>query len=82
MIERAKIILAEARGRGPHLAARRLIDDLPLFAAARPATAMGLDEAAQTRVIAAIAAFIPTSMSPREAIEALYALKAKAATTS
>jgi DNA mismatch repair protein MutS len=78
VIERAKVILAELEAEDRTSHARRLIDDLPLFAAtARPAPT-GLEEAANA-VTAALAVLNPDEMSPREAIEALYALKAKAA---
>ena len=56
-------------------AARTLIDDLPLFAATRTVPAKdAVDELAK-----ALAALNPDEMSPREALEALYALKLKAA---
>jgi DNA mismatch repair protein MutS len=79
VIERAKLILAELEAEDRTSHARRLIDDLPLFAAtARPgAERANLDEAADL-VIAALRALNPDEMSPRQAIEALYALKAKA----
>ena len=76
VIERAKLVLAklEAEDR----AAPRGFEDLPLFAAApRPAAAAAPD-AALAAVIAALAALHPDEMSPRDALEALYALKAKA----
>ncbi len=74
VIERAKVVLAklEAEDR----AAPRGFEDLPLFAAAptgRPQDA-GLEA-----LLAALAGLHPDEMSPREALEALYALKAKAA---
>ena len=80
VIERAKLILAELEAEDRTSHARRLIDDLPLFAAsARPSPGPpALDEAGNL-VIAALAALNPDEMSPRQAIEALYALKAKAA---
>ena len=80
MIERAKLILAELEAEDRTSHARRLMDDLPLFAAtARPNPGhASLDEAGNL-VIAALAALNPDEMSPRQAIEALYALKAKAA---
>jgi DNA mismatch repair protein MutS len=74
VIERAKLVLAklEAEDR----ASPRGFDELPLFAAApRPPS----PRAAADTVIAALAALHPDEMSPREALEALYALKAKAA---
>ena len=73
VIERAKLVLAklEAEDR----ASPRGFDELPLFAAApRPPS----PRAAADTVIAVLAALHPDEMSPREALEALYALKAKA----
>jgi DNA mismatch repair protein MutS len=80
VIERAKLILAELEAEDRTSHARRLMDDLPLFAAtARPSPgSASLDEAGNL-VIAALAALNPDEMSPRQAIEALYALKARAA---
>jgi DNA mismatch repair protein MutS len=78
VIERAKLILAELEAEDRTSHARRLMDDLPLFAAtARPSPGPSLDEAGNL-VIAALAALNPDEMSPRQAIEALYALKAQA----
>jgi DNA mismatch repair protein MutS len=77
VIERAKVVLAklEAEDR----ASPRGFEDLPLFAAApRPAAAPARD-AALDAVLAALAALHPDEMSPRDALEALYALKTKAA---
>ena len=77
VIERAKVVLAklEAEDR----ASPRGFDDLPLFAAApRPTSGPPRDVAIDT-VIAALASLHPDDMSPRDALEALYALKAKAA---
>jgi DNA mismatch repair protein MutS len=78
VIERAKVVLAklEAEDR----ASPRGFDDLPLFAAApRPTSALPPRDAAVDAVVAALAALHPDDMSPRDALEALYALKAKAA---
>jgi DNA mismatch repair protein MutS len=78
VIERAKVVLAklEAEDR----AAPRGFEDLPLFAAApRSAAATPAPDGAFEPVIAALAALHPDEMSPREALDALYALKAKAA---
>jgi DNA mismatch repair protein MutS len=77
VIERAKLVLAklEAEDR----TAPRGFEDLPLFAAApRPPAAPAPDQPAAS-VMAALAAISPDEMSPREALDALYALKAKAA---
>ena len=77
VIARAKAVLAKLESEDR--ASPRGFDDLPLFAAApRPASAPPRDVAIDT-VIAALAALHPDEMSPREALEALYALKAKAA---
>jgi len=59
--------------------ARRLIDDLPLFAAARPAVAAPQRDTALAALVEALNALRPDEMSPRDALEALYALKAQLA---
>ena len=76
VIERAKTVLAhlEAEDR----ASPRGLDDLPLFAAAPRGQAAPPDPAREG-IIAALAALNPDEMSPRDALEALYALKIKAA---
>jgi DNA mismatch repair protein MutS len=76
VIERAKVVLAklEAEDR----AAPRGFEDLPLFAAA-PTPASQAQDAALDAVLAALTALHPDEMSPREALEALYALKKAAA---
>src|SRR5215467_6307545 len=78
VIERAKHVLAEIEAEDRVSPARRLIDDLPLFAAAqvRPAAQEVSPLAA---VIEALAALNPDEMSPRDALEALYVLKAQLA---
>jgi DNA mismatch repair protein MutS len=76
VIARAKLVLTQLEAVDRTSPAKTLIDDLPLFAATRavPAKDKGDDELA-----AALAALNPDEMSPREALEALYALKLKAA---
>jgi len=76
VIERAKVVLAklEAEDR----AAPRGFEDLPLFAAAPSPSAAPKQDLSLAAVIAALTALHPDEMSPREALEALYALKAKA----
>jgi DNA mismatch repair protein MutS len=74
VIERAKLVLAQLESQD-RSAARTLIDDLPLFAAARSPAPKGESDA----LAAALAALNPDEMSPRDALEALYALKQKAA---
>ncbi|MEJ0079354.1 MAG: DNA mismatch repair protein MutS [Alphaproteobacteria bacterium] len=74
VIERAKLVLAQLESQD-RTSARKLIDDLPLFAASArgPVAKSEIDELA-----AALAALNPDEMSPKEALEALYALKQKA----
>jgi len=76
VIARAQVVLAklEAEDR----ASPRGFDDLPLFAAT-PRPASPPRAAAIDSVIAVLASLHPDEMSPRDALEALYALKAKAA---
>jgi DNA mismatch repair protein MutS len=77
VIARAQVVLAklEAEDR----ASPRGFDDLPLFAATpRPASAPPRAAAIDT-ILAVLASLHPDEMSPRDALEALYALKAKAA---
>ena len=82
VIERAKLILAQIEAEDRTSPARKLIDDLPLFAAARPAPAPPPLDAALSALLAALAALHPDDMSPRDALEALYALKAQLAKTT
>jgi DNA mismatch repair protein MutS len=77
VIERAKLVLAQLEAQDRTSPAHRLIDDLPLFAAARPAAPPPERDAALVAVVEALAALHPDEMTPREALEALYALKGK-----
>jgi DNA mismatch repair protein MutS len=79
VIERAKVVLAQIEAEDRVSPARKLIDDLPLFASARPAAPTPQPESALTVLIEALAALNPDEMSPRDALEALYALKAQSA---
>jgi DNA mismatch repair protein MutS len=78
VIERAKLVLAQIEAEDRTSPARRLIEDLPLFAAAQPAAEPQRDTALAA-LVEALAALHPDEMSPREAMEALYALKAQLA---
>jgi DNA mismatch repair protein MutS len=78
VIERAKLVLAQLEAQDRASPAHKLIDDLPLFAAARPAPAQQPDTALAA-VVEALAALHPDEMSPRDALEALYALKGRLA---
>src|SRR6516225_9280690 len=77
VIARAQVVLAklEAEDR----ASPRGFDDLPLFAATPRPASPPPRAAAIDSVIAVLASLHPDEMSPRDALEALYALKAKAA---
>jgi DNA mismatch repair protein MutS len=81
VIERAKLVLAQLEAEDRISPARRLIDDLPLFAAARLASgaAQPQQDAALAALVEALAALHPDEMSPRDALEALYALKGQLA---
>jgi DNA mismatch repair protein MutS len=76
VIARAKLVLAQLESQDRMSPARRLIDDLPLFAAApRAPPRSGVDGLAE--IVKTLAALNPDEMSPREALEALYRLKAE-----
>ena len=79
VIARAKVVLAQIEAEDRTSPTRRLIDDLPLFAAARPATTTPPPDAALTTLVDMLTALSPDEMSPRDALEALYALKAQLA---
>jgi DNA mismatch repair protein MutS len=81
VIERAKLVLAQIEAEDRTSPARKLIDDLPLFSAARSAPPPQPD-AALVAVVETLAALHPDEMSPRDALEALYALKAQLAKRS
>jgi DNA mismatch repair protein MutS len=75
VIERAKLVLAQLESQD-RTSAHRLIDDLPLFAAGARAPALRNET---DELAASLAKLNPDEMSPKEALEALYALKLKAA---
>ncbi|NVO15372.1 MAG: DNA mismatch repair protein MutS [Rhodoplanes sp.] len=70
VIERAKHVLGVLEAEDRTSPARKLVDDLPLFAA-RPAPPPKVAEA----VLKKLSEIDPDDMSPREALEALYALR-------
>ncbi|HEY7297266.1 MAG TPA: DNA mismatch repair protein MutS [Xanthobacteraceae bacterium] len=78
VIKRAKLVLAklEAEDR----TAQRGFEDLPLFAAATrpPAAAAAGAEKADNAALAMLSEINPDELSPRQALESLYALKLKA----
>jgi len=81
VIERAKVVLTQLEAEDRTSPARRLIDDLPLFAATARQGASTPQDAAADALRAAVAVLNPDDLSPREALEALYALKLKTTST-
>jgi DNA mismatch repair protein MutS len=77
VIARAKAVLAKLEAQDRGQTARALADDLPLFAVPSRAAAEPAPPSEAEQLIEAIKALHPDEMSPREALEALYALKAK-----
>jgi len=78
VIERAKLVLAQLEEEDRLSPARKLIDDLPLFAATRgPAAPRPQADSSLAALVDALAALNPDEMSPRDALEALYTLKAR-----
>ncbi|WP_088343144.1 MULTISPECIES: DNA mismatch repair protein MutS [Rhodomicrobium] len=75
VIARARQVLARLeKGQGKPNA--EALGDLPLFAALAPAAPKPEPDKAATELARALAALDPDSMSPREALDALYRLKA------
>jgi DNA mismatch repair protein MutS len=77
VIARAKSVLAKLEAQDRGQTARALADDLPLFAVPSRASAEPAPPSEAEQLIEALQALHPDEMSPREALEALYALKAK-----
>jgi DNA mismatch repair protein MutS len=77
VIARAKSVLAKLEAQDRGQTARALADDLPLFAVPSRAAADPAPPSEADKLIEALKALHPDEMSPREALEALYALKAK-----
>jgi len=76
-LARAKSVLAKLEAQDRGQTARALADDLPLFAVPSRAAAEPAPPSAAEKLLQAVEAMHPDEMSPREALEALYALKAK-----
>ncbi len=77
VIARAKSVLAKLEAQDRGQTARALADDLPLFAVPSRAAAEPAPPSEEEKLVEAVRALHPDEMSPREALEALYALKAK-----
>jgi DNA mismatch repair protein MutS len=76
VIDRAKTILSELERSDRERPKRALIDDLPLFAAAQPVRTESAKPAVDP-LREALDALDPDAMTPREALDALYRLKAQ-----
>ena len=77
VITRARDVLeALAKGERERASPKALIDDLPLFSAAAKASAPAVSRETPSAVEEKLAAIIPDEMSPREALQVLYDLKA------
>ena len=70
VVERARVILGELEEIDRKAPVEKLIDDLPLFSAARQKPAAEPDP-----LTALLDTIVPDALSPREALEALYRLK-------
>jgi DNA mismatch repair protein MutS len=77
VIARAKAVLAKLEAQDRGVTARALADDLPLFAVPSRAAPEPQPPSPADDLVAALEALHPDDLSPREALEALYALKAK-----
>jgi len=77
VIARAKTVLAKLEANDRGQSARALADDLPLFALTARSPAEAAPPTETEQLIAALRALHPDELSPREALDALYALKAK-----
>jgi DNA mismatch repair protein MutS len=77
VIARAKSVLAKLEAQDRGQTARALADDLPLFAVPSRAAVEAAPPSEAEQLVEAVKALHPDELSPREALEALYALKAK-----
>ena len=77
VIARAKSVLAKLEAQDRGATTRALADDLPLFAVPSRAAAEPQPPSEAEQLIEAVRALHPDEMSPRDALEALYALRAK-----
>ena len=77
VIARAKSVLAKLEAQDRGQTARALVDDLPLFAVPSRAAAEAAPPSEAEQLLEAVKALHPDEMSPREALDALYALRAK-----
>jgi DNA mismatch repair protein MutS len=76
VIARAKAVLAKLEAQDRGATAKALVDDLPLFATPSRASAEPEPETDADRLKRALEQVNPDDLSPRDALEALYRLKA------
>ena len=77
--DRASEVLRLLEEEGQKASPEDLIADLPLFAAARPKSVVGVsapEPAAPSPALAALNEINPDELTPKQALEALYRLKA------
>nr|WP_231714838.1 DNA mismatch repair protein MutS [Enhydrobacter aerosaccus] len=77
VVARAEEVLAVLEKGEQSGAVTRLVDDLPLFAAAPARPAGGSAKSAPSEIESALVAVNPDELSPREALELVYALRAR-----
>jgi len=77
VVARAEQVLAVLEKGEQSGAVTRLADDLPLFASAPARPASGLARPAVSEIETALAAVNPDELSPREALELVYALRTR-----
>ena len=77
VVERARQVLAELERSEQGEKRETFLDDLPLFSAAVRRQSEPTAPAEPHPLIAAVEALDPDAMTPREAMDALYRLKAK-----
>ena len=75
VVSRAEEVLAVLEKGDQSSAVTRLADDLPLFAVAPSRPASGTVKTKESEVEKALAAINPDELSPKQALEALYALR-------
>jgi len=77
VVERARSLLAELEAGERSAPVEKMMDDLPLFASVMQATAAApvSSGTARDELRAALDGLDPDDMSPREALDALFALK-------
>ena len=77
VVARAETVLAELEKGEQSGAVTRLADDLPLFAAAPARPAGGAAKPRESEIEKALVAINPDELTPREALDLVYALRSK-----